>query len=144
MQDRIEFKALVKGFHHKQVNPAYGSQNCVHCEFVDHRNRNGDDFKCLFCGHEDHADRIAALNYLRRYSDEEIGLYMPHNQIRTILLTRFHRRLETEQSVTVPGRTLETVFQVHSPPNRDKTQPARKKMPVHRTVNQRAKQNKYV
>jgi len=30
-------------------------------------------------------------------------------------LNRFLRRLETEQSVTVPGRTLDTVLEMHSP-----------------------------
>lgn len=120
IQDRIEFKALVKGFHHEQVNPAYGSQSCLSCEFVDHRNRNNDNFKCLFCGHEDKADRIAALNYLRRYGDKEIGLYMPYDQVKTILLRRFQRRLETGQPVTVPGRTLETALEVYPPPHRDK------------------------
>lgn len=145
IQDRIAFKALVKGFHHEQVNPAYGSQGCPCCEFVDYKNRNGDHFKCLFCGHEDKADRIAALNYRRRYGDEEIGLYMPYDQVRTILLTRFHRRLETGQPVTVPGRTLETATQVHPPPCRDnQSQPEGRKTSINRAVNQRAKQYKYV
>ena len=119
IQDRIVFKALAKGFRHEQVNPAYGSQSCPSCEFVDHRNRNGDSFKCLFCGHEDISDRIAALNYARRYGDREIGLHMSCNQVNTILLNRFHRRLEGEQSLTVPGKTLETVFQAHPQPVRD-------------------------
>src|SRR3990167_7715424 len=119
IQDRIVFKALAKGFRHEQVNPAYGSQSCPSCEFVDHRNRNGYSFKCLFCGHEDISDRIAALNYARRYGDREIGLHMSCNQVNTILLNRFHRRLEGEQSLTVPGKTLETVFQAHPQPVRD-------------------------
>ena len=121
IQDRIVFKALAKGVRHEQVNPAYGSQSCPFCEFVDHRNRNGDGFKCLFCGHEDISDRIAALNYARRYGDQEIGLHMSCNQVNTILQSRFHRRLEGEQSLTVPGRTLETVLQAHSQPVRDIT-----------------------
>jgi len=120
MQDRIEFKALVKGFHHEQVNPAYGSQSCPCCEFVDLKNRNGDYFKCLYCGHENQADRIAALNLLRRCGDEEIGLYMPYDQVKTILLSRFQRRLETGQPVTVPGRTLETAAKMYPPSYRDK------------------------
>ena len=109
IQDRIAFKALAEGFRHEQVNPAYGSQSCPYCEFVDHRNRIKDHFQCLHCGHEDLSDRIAALNYARRYGDREIGQYTPYRQVKTILLDRFHRRLETGQPVTVPGRTLETV-----------------------------------
>ena len=115
IQDRIEFKALAKGFRHEQVNPAYGSQNCPNCAFVDNKNRNGDHFKCLFCGYENMADRVAAMNYARRYGDREIGLYTPCDQVKIILLSRFHRRLETGQPVTVPGRTLDTVTEVFPP-----------------------------
>jgi Putative transposase DNA-binding domain. len=39
-----------EGFRHEQVNPAYGSQTCIRCGFVDAGNRNGDRFKCLHCG----------------------------------------------------------------------------------------------
>jgi IS605 OrfB family transposase len=109
LQDRIAFKALAEGFRHEQVNPAYGSQSCPFCEFVDHRNRKGDCFQCLHCRHEDISDRIAAQNYARRFGDPEIEQYTPYCQVKTILLNRFHRRLETGQPVTVPGRTLETV-----------------------------------
>jgi IS605 OrfB family transposase len=113
LQDRIAFKALAEGFRHEQVNPAYGSQTCPHCDFVDHRNRNGDKFKCLYCRHEDVSDRVAALNYFRRFGDDNIGRYMPYSQVKTILLNRFHRRLETGKPVTVPGRTLETASDIY-------------------------------
>jgi IS605 OrfB family transposase len=115
LQDRVAFKALAEGFRHEQVNPAYGSQSCPHCEFVDQRNRSKDRFQYLHCGHEDISDRIAALNYARRFGDPEIGLYTPYRHVKTILLDRFHRRLEMEQSMTVPGRTLETVGEMHPP-----------------------------
>lgn len=115
LQDRIAFKALTEGFRHEQVNSAYGSQSCPICEFVDHRNRKEDHFQCLHCRHEDHADRIAAMNYARRFGDPEIGRYTPCRQVKTILLDRFHRRLETGQPVTVPGRTLETVVETNPP-----------------------------
>ncbi len=109
LQERVAFKALAEGFRHEQVNPAYGSQICPNCDFVDHRNRNMDKFKCLNCRHEDISDRVAALNYFKRFGDETIGRYMSSSQVKTILLNRFHRRLETGKPVTVPGRTLETV-----------------------------------
>ena len=109
----------MEGFHHEQVNPAYGSQTCLCCDFVDSRNRSYDMFKCTYCGHEDKADRVAAVNYAKRFGDQEIGLYTPHSQVKTILLARFHRRLETGQPVTVQGRTLETVSKVYPPPSCD-------------------------
>lgn len=109
LQERVVFKALAEGFRHEQVNPAYGSQTCFCCDFVNYKNRNGDRFKCLNCGHEDISDRVAAMNYLKRFGDETIGRYMPYSQVKTILLSRFHRRLEAGQPATVPGKTLETV-----------------------------------
>ncbi|MBI5274321.1 MAG: transposase [Chlamydiales bacterium] len=116
LQDRVEFKALAEGFCHEQVNPAYGSQICPHCDFVDHKNRNGDKFRCLYCGHEDVADRVAALNYFRRFADQEIGRYMPYREVKTKQLEKFHRRLEMgEIPMTVPGRTLDTVTCVNPP-----------------------------
>jgi len=115
LQDRIAFKALAEGFRHEQVNPAYGSQSCPHCEFVDSKNRKEDRFQCLHCGHVDLSDRVAALNYARRFGDPEIGRYTPYRQVKTILLDWFHRLLEAEQSVTVPGRTLETAVGLDPP-----------------------------
>lgn len=146
IQERISFKALAEGFRHEQVNPAYGSQSCPECDFVDVQNRKRDRFTCAHCGHEDIADRVAAKNYARRFGDQEIGLYTPYSQVKTILLNRFHRRLEEEKSLTVPGRTLDTVELVSPPPDRDKTTShSRKKLfRKDRAVNQRAKQDKYV
>lgn len=146
LQDRVSFKALAEGFRHEQVNPAYGSQSCPSCDFVDHRNRKGDKFKCLHCAHEDMADRAAALNYLRRFGDGDIGRYMPYSQVKTMLLNKFHRRLETGKPVTVPGRTLETASDVslqQSVEITKRSQPG-EKISLNRAVTQRAKQNKHV
>lgn len=146
LQERVAFKALAEGFRHEQVNPAYGSQTCLCCDFVDRRNRNGDKFKCLNCGHEDISDRVAAMNYFRRFGDETIGRSMPYSQVKTILLNRFHRRLEAGQPVTVPGRTLETAESINSQvlfEIRKTSQPVENYF-ANRAVNQRAKQNKHV
>lgn len=144
LQDRIAFKALAEGFRHEQVNPAYGSQSCPQCEFVDKGNRIGDRFQCLHCRHENTADRIAALNYARRFGDHEIGLYTPYRQVKTILQARFQRRLEEEQSSTVQGRTPETEKKVHPPlSSRRKSQPEERNL-VNRSVTRRVKQNKHV
>ena len=113
LQDRIAFKTLAEGFRHEQVNPAFGSQTCPRCDFVDQRNRNKDKFKCLHCGHEAQADQVAAENYAKRYGDPKIRLYMSPSQVKTILFERFLSRLEAGQPATVPGRTLETVAEVN-------------------------------
>ena len=45
LKERLDFLALVEGFRHKQVNPAYTSQMCPTCLFVHKDNRRGDIFQ---------------------------------------------------------------------------------------------------
>ena len=120
IQSRVEFKALAECFRHQQVNPAYSSQTCPHCGFVDSRNRKGDVFVCLVCGYENHADRVGAMNLLARMDDPEITQYTPYCGVKDVLERRFYRRLEAEgvptPEATVPGKTPDTVAGVHSPP----------------------------
>ena len=47
------------------VAPAYTSLTCHLCGHVETANRAGTAFKCLACGHRDHADINAARNILR-------------------------------------------------------------------------------
>ncbi len=47
------------------VAPAYTSSTCHVCGHVETANRAGIAFKCLACGHADHADINAARNILR-------------------------------------------------------------------------------
>jgi transposase len=115
IQDRVIFKALAEGFCHEQVNPAYGSQTCPPCGFVDSKNRKGDLFKCCHCQHEDVADRVAAENYKKRYGDREICRSTPPRQVKTILLNRFNRRLEEGQPSTVPGMTSDPAEEARPP-----------------------------
>jgi len=146
LQDRVAFKALAEGFRHEQVNPAYGSQSCPFCEFVDQRNRSGDRFQCLYCGHEDIADRIAALNYARRLGDPEIGLYTPYSQVKTILQSRFHRRVEMRETSDCSGQDSRRRSRDVStnPIKTENVIAGREESRENQTVNRRAKQNKNV
>jgi len=48
-----------------QINPAYTSQRCHPCGYIDRKNRKTQSvFKCISCGHEDHADKNASKNIL--------------------------------------------------------------------------------
>lgn len=54
-----------------RVPAAYSSQTCQACGAVDHRNRESQAiFRCVHCGHEDHADINAAKEILRRSTSE--------------------------------------------------------------------------
>jgi len=55
------------GIKFTEVNAAYTSQTCSSCGYVDKRNRRDQStFKCLWCGHKQHADLNAAKNIGQR------------------------------------------------------------------------------
>jgi len=110
LKERVDFKASAGGSRREQVNPAYSSQTCPTCGFVNKDNRRGDTFPPqTHCGHADHADRVAAENLRARYGDPEITLYTPKARVKSILLVRFNARLESRgDPATVSGRTPET------------------------------------
>ena len=66
----VEYKAEKHGIDVEQVDPENTSRRCSHCGFTHPDNRTGEEFACLKCGYENHADYNAAKNiglrYLRR------------------------------------------------------------------------------
>jgi len=70
LYEYVEYKAELHGIDVEQVNPENTSRRCSTCGFTHPDNRDGEDFECLKCGYENHADYNAAKNiglrYLRR------------------------------------------------------------------------------
>ncbi|WP_090386064.1 RNA-guided endonuclease InsQ/TnpB family protein [Natronobacterium texcoconense] len=64
LQSLVEYKAEEYGILVDDVKPQYTSQRCSHseCGFTHEDNRDGDEFECLNCGKELHADYNAARN----------------------------------------------------------------------------------
>ncbi len=64
LQRHVEYKAKEYGVVVEEVRPQYTSQRCSHseCGFTHENNRDGDEFECLKCGKELHADYNAARN----------------------------------------------------------------------------------
>jgi IS605 OrfB family transposase len=64
LQRHVEYKAEEYGIGVDDVTPQYTSQRCSHgdCGFTHEDNRVGDEFECLKCGKELHADYNAARN----------------------------------------------------------------------------------
>jgi len=64
LQRHVEYKAEEYGIGVDDVAPAYTSQRCSHgeCGFTHEDNRDDDEFECLKCGKELHADYNAARN----------------------------------------------------------------------------------
>jgi putative transposase len=95
IKDRLQFKASLGRSQRQQTTSAYSSQRCPECGFIHPRNRKGDVFKCLFCQHGGESDSVAAWNLLEFGFDPELASWMPKEQVKALLLSRFRRRLES-------------------------------------------------
>ena len=56
-----------------ELNPAYSSQECHACGYVDRKNRKNEKFKCLWCGRKVHADVNAPRALGARRSRPVVG-----------------------------------------------------------------------
>ena len=85
LQERIRYKAKKHGIEVNEVNPAHSSRECPRCHCTDKKNRQGDVFKCSYCGCHEHADLVAALNILGRLGDKEIRKGMSPSRVKAVL-----------------------------------------------------------
>jgi IS605 OrfB family transposase len=66
LQQKIEYKADRVGIVVRYVDPAYTSQTCSNCGYVDKDNRpTQSDFECISCGAKMNADHNASINIAR-------------------------------------------------------------------------------
>jgi putative transposase len=76
-----------------EVNPAYTSQACSACGYVDKRNRRTrQGFSCLWCGHQVHADLNAAANVRTRRARPHGWLFQGKAAILAELVRGFGER----------------------------------------------------
>jgi putative transposase len=68
LQDKIEYKACLKGVRVVYINPQNTSNECSNCGHVDGESRHGGFYKCVNCGFSLDADLNAARNIARRYT----------------------------------------------------------------------------
>jgi putative transposase len=61
------------GIEIEYVNPAYSSQTCSACDYVDKKNRTGETFSCGWWGRTLHADVNASRNLRTRRSRPAVG-----------------------------------------------------------------------
>lgn len=105
LQERIRYKAKKYGIAVNEVNPAYSSRECPRCHCTDKQNRQGDIFKCAYCGHPGQSDMIAALNILGRLGDREIPKGMSPSRVKKVLDGRHvgWKRIHTVSDRTSAG-----------------------------------------
>jgi IS605 OrfB family transposase len=78
----LEHKAAQSGVIVEAVSARYTSQTCPRCGFVDKTNRrNFHYFRCVRCGFEANADRVASFNICRRAGTEGWRPEQPESQI---------------------------------------------------------------
>ena len=77
LYEYVEYKAEPRGITVEQVDPENTSRRCSTCGFTHPDNRDGEEFECLKCGYQNHADYNAAKNiglrYLRRNQTGDDG-----------------------------------------------------------------------
>ena len=72
------------------TNPAYSSQECSSCSYVDKDNRKTQaEFQCKICNTSIHADVNGARNHLVRSSDKVIDIYNSKGTVLRVLTERF-------------------------------------------------------
>lgn len=91
----LEERSKEFGFELEYVEPAYSSQTCASCGFVHRNNRRADNFKCLACGRQAHADVNAAKNLARRSSEEAHPLPAGRHHWRVRSLRQWADRLRS-------------------------------------------------
>jgi putative transposase len=75
----LAYKAKAAGVAFVEVDPAYTSQTCSACGWVDKRNRrNQSEFECCRCGFVGHADHNAATNIATRGVERWGEVMRPH------------------------------------------------------------------
>ncbi len=107
--DRLKFKLDEKAIRYRSVQPAYSSQQCSQCGFTFGLNRRTQaNFRCLWCGYQNHADVNAALIIAKRFGDDALNA-LPFRQVETCLALRFMAGLPDARSVSAGQDTLTKV-----------------------------------
>lgn len=73
----LRYKLEYRGMRFIEVNPAFTSVTCFACGDCSKSNRDGEQFHCIACGHEDHADTNASKNIWAAGQAVLRGVYSP-------------------------------------------------------------------
>ena len=70
LYENVEYKAVEYGLEVIRVDPKNTSKTCSTCGFTHDKNRSGEQFECVECGYENHADYNAAKNIGLKYVED--------------------------------------------------------------------------
>jgi Putative transposase DNA-binding domain len=86
---QLVWGAAKRGLATQTVKAAYSSQECHRCHYPDRANRpDQQTFRCIICGHRDHADHNAAANLARRFGDQDLAACKNKAAVKALLLRR--------------------------------------------------------
>jgi transposase, IS605 OrfB family, central region len=95
VKEKLERLKQLYGIEIVEVNPAYSSQECSSCGYVDKENRKStQEFECKCCGNKINAQVNSAKNLLERSSLREFHPNLPKKQILKVLIKRHLERLK--------------------------------------------------
>ncbi|ACD66738.1 transposase, IS605 OrfB family [Sulfurihydrogenibium sp. YO3AOP1] len=91
IKQKLERLQQLYGIEIIEINPAYTSQECSSCGYIDKKNRKDtQEFECKVCGNKTNAQVNGAKNILKRSS---LGsLYLTKKQVLKILIERYLER----------------------------------------------------
>ncbi len=95
VKEKLERLKQLYGIEIIEVNPAYSSQECSSCGYVDKRNRKStQEFECKLCGNKINAQVNSAKNILERSSLKDFHPNLPKKQVLKVLIKRHLERLK--------------------------------------------------
>jgi len=96
VKEKLQRLKELYGIEVVEVNPAYTSQECSSCGYVDERNRrNTRKFECKACGRKINAQVNASRNFLQRSSLKEfLNANLPKKKVLKMLVKRYLERLK--------------------------------------------------
>jgi len=71
LSSKLKEIGKLEGFQLIRVNPAYSSQMCPVCGFINKANRQGMWFLCGRCGYKGNSDVVGAINLVQRVAGEQ-------------------------------------------------------------------------
>jgi putative transposase len=95
VKEKLERMHQLYGIEIVEANPAYSSQECSSCGYVDRENRKStQEFECKCCGNKINAQVNSAKNLLERSSLREFHPNLPKKQVLKVLIQRHLERLK--------------------------------------------------